>query len=68
MQIGAELYGHSGLEADIEIVGLLASALSLCDIQTVRLDFGHAAIFNALVERCRPSCRAQAGGIQCAAG
>ncbi len=50
MQIGAELYGHSGLEADIEIVGLLASALSLCDIQTVRLDFGHAAIFNALIE------------------
>ncbi|TBR13332.1 MAG: ATP phosphoribosyltransferase regulatory subunit [Rugosibacter sp.] len=50
VQIGAELYGHSGLEADIEIVGLLASALRLCDIQTVRLDFGHAAIFNALIE------------------
>jgi len=36
------------LEADIEVVGLLASTLHLCGIQTVRLEFGHAAIFNAL--------------------
>jgi ATP phosphoribosyltransferase regulatory subunit len=48
LQIGAELYGHSGLEADIEMVGLLASALQLCGIQALRLEFGHAAIFNAL--------------------
>jgi len=48
LQIGAELYGHRGLEADIEVVGLLASTLHLCGIQTVRLEFGHAAIFNAL--------------------
>lgn len=44
LQIGAELYGHRGLEADIEVVGLLASTLHLCGIQTVRLEFGHAAI------------------------
>nr|QLG20242.1 aTP phosphoribosyltransferase regulatory subunit [uncultured bacterium]QLG20316.1 aTP phosphoribosyltransferase regulatory subunit [uncultured bacterium]QLG20432.1 aTP phosphoribosyltransferase regulatory subunit [uncultured bacterium]QLG20624.1 aTP phosphoribosyltransferase regulatory subunit [uncultured bacterium]QLG20681.1 aTP phosphoribosyltransferase regulatory subunit [uncultured bacterium] len=48
LQIGAELYGHSGLEADIEVVGLLASALRLCGIQVLRLEFGHAAVFNAL--------------------
>ncbi len=51
LQIGAEVYGHSGLEADIEIVGLLAAALRLCDIQAIRLDFGHAAISRALIER-----------------
>jgi len=51
LQIGAELYGHAGLEADIEIVGLLAAALRLCGIQAVRLDFGHVAIFRALLEQ-----------------
>lgn len=51
LQIGAEVYGHSGLEADIEIVSLLAAALRLCDIQALRLDFGHAAISRALIER-----------------
>ncbi len=30
LQIGAELYGHAGLEADIEIVRLLARSLELC--------------------------------------
>jgi ATP phosphoribosyltransferase regulatory subunit len=48
LQIGAELYGHAGLEADIEIIRLLARALQLCAIPTTRLDFGHVAVFRAL--------------------
>ena len=48
LQIGAELYGHGGLEADIEIVRLLARSLGLCAVPAIRIDLGHVAIFRAL--------------------
>lgn len=49
MQIGAELYGHEGPEADSEIVRLLARALELAAIATTRIDLGHVGIFRALL-------------------
>jgi ATP phosphoribosyltransferase regulatory subunit len=51
LQIGAELYGHAGLEADIEAIRLLASALGLCNITASRLDLGHVAVFRALAKQ-----------------
>ena len=48
LQIGAEIYGHAGLEADIECVRLLASALVRCGIVASRIDLGHVAVFRAL--------------------
>lgn len=50
LQIGAELYGHAGIEADIEVVRLLAQALTLCELPTARIDLGHVGIFAALAE------------------
>ncbi|HEY1181107.1 MAG TPA: ATP phosphoribosyltransferase regulatory subunit [Rhodocyclaceae bacterium] len=51
LQIGAELYGHGGIEADIEIIRLLASTLALADLSATRIDLGHVGIFRALVKR-----------------
>lgn len=51
LQIGAELYGHAGLEADIEAIRLLAVALGLCNITASRFDLGHVAIFRALTRQ-----------------
>jgi ATP phosphoribosyltransferase regulatory subunit len=51
LQIGAELYGHAGIEADIEIIRLLADTLALADLSTTRIDLGHVGIFRALVNR-----------------
>jgi ATP phosphoribosyltransferase regulatory subunit len=51
LQIGAELYGHAGLEADIEVIRLLAAALARCDIKTSRFDLGHVAVFRALARK-----------------
>jgi len=51
LQIGAELYGHAGLEADIEAIRLLAAALRLCNITASRVDLGHVAIFRALARQ-----------------
>lgn len=51
LQIGAELYGHAGIEADIEIIRLLADTLALADLSAARIDLGHVGIFRALVNR-----------------
>src|SRR5690242_7215234 len=48
LQIGAELYGHAGIEADIEIVRLLAKSLTLGGIVASRIDLGHVGVFGAL--------------------
>jgi ATP phosphoribosyltransferase regulatory subunit len=48
VQLGAELYGHAGLEADHEIIRLLARALQLADLPPSRIDLGHVGIFRAL--------------------
>ena len=48
LQIGAELYGHAGLEADHEIIRLLARALQLAELPASRIDLGHVGIFRAL--------------------
>lgn len=51
LQIGAELYGHAGIESDLEVQRLMLQALALLGISGVHLDLGHVAIFRALVRR-----------------
>ncbi len=51
LQIGAEIYGHAGIDSDLEIQRLLAQALKLCRLPDVRLDIGHVAVFRALARR-----------------
>lgn len=55
LQIGAELFGHAGIESDVEIQQLMIKALQLAGIESVQLDFGHVAIFHSLVERAAVS-------------
>jgi ATP phosphoribosyltransferase regulatory subunit len=50
IQIGAEIYGHAGLEADLEIQQLMLDALRLAGLAKVRLDLCHAGVLAALVE------------------
>ncbi len=49
LQVGAELYGHAGVESDIEIQTLMLRALSLARVGGVHLDLGHVAVFRAIV-------------------
>lgn len=51
LQLGAELFGHVGIESDLEIQGLLVEALHLAGIDRPHLDFSHVAIFRTLVSR-----------------
>lgn len=48
LQIGAELYGHEGLESDLEIQQLMLQSLSLLGIKDVHLDLGHVGVFRTL--------------------
>ena len=49
LQIGAELYGHAGIDADIEIQNLLLYVLDLAGVKKIRFDLGHVGVFRALV-------------------
>jgi ATP phosphoribosyltransferase regulatory subunit len=51
LQIGAEIYGHAGIESDAEIQQLLFRALAACGIADARMDLGHVAIFRSLCRR-----------------
>lgn len=49
-QIGAELFGHVGIEADREILQLLLAALAATGLAQVRISLGHVGLFRALSE------------------
>jgi len=53
LQIGAEIYGHAGIESDLEIQQLLATALVTCGLADARLDIGHVGVFRALCRHGR---------------
>ena len=48
IQIGAELYGEAGVEADLEMLALLCAALELAGVASPRIDIGHVAVFRAI--------------------
>lgn len=49
LQIGAEIYGHGGLEADAEIQELALSSLAQAGITQVRLDLCHVGVLRAII-------------------
>ena len=51
LQVGAELYGHAGLDSDVEVICLMLEALSLVGIDDMLLDLGHVGIFTNLVNK-----------------
>ncbi|MDR3056442.1 MAG: ATP phosphoribosyltransferase regulatory subunit [Zoogloeaceae bacterium] len=53
LQMGAELYGYAGVEADIEILRLLAAVLKTARLSDYRVDLGHVGLFRALSRAAR---------------
>ena len=64
MQIGAELYGHAGLESDIEIQTLMLRALKASGVEGVHLDIGHVSVFRAIVTRAGATAQQEADLFQ----
>jgi ATP phosphoribosyltransferase regulatory subunit len=53
LQIGAEMYGHGGLESDLEIQQLMLQSLALLGVKNVHLDLGHVGVFRALANHAK---------------
>ena len=49
LQLGAEIYGHAGLEADAEIQELALASLALAGFPEVRLDLSHVGVLRAIL-------------------
>ena len=54
-QAGAEMYGHAGLEADIEIQQLMVDVLRAVGVVDLQIDIGHPAIFRSLISSANVS-------------
>ena len=48
VQVGAELYGHAGVESDAEMLALMLESLELAGLKQCYVDLGHVGIFRAL--------------------
>lgn len=48
LQIGAELYGHAGIESDVEILCLMMATLDAAGVADVHLDLGHVGVYRGL--------------------
>ena len=51
LQIGLELYGHSGVESDVEVFQLMVKTLIECGVQDAYFDLGHVGIYRGLVNQ-----------------
>lgn len=51
LQVGAELYGHAGIDSDLEVINLMLKMFSVSGLHTVYLDLGHVGIYRSLVNQ-----------------
>lgn len=50
LQIGAEIYGHAGVEADLEIIQLVLETVSTAGVRHPRLDLCHPGVVRSILE------------------
>jgi len=50
LQVGAELYGHKGIESDAEVLCLMIETINKAGVEKIHLDLGHVGIYNNLVQ------------------
>ena len=51
LQIGAELFGHSGIESDVEVISLMVETMHAAGVDLeLSIDLGHVGVFTGLME------------------
>ena len=60
LQLGAEIYGHAGLEAELEALDLAQAFMREAGLSSVRFDLGDARIFPAILSQSGLDAAAQA--------
>lgn len=51
LQVGAELYGHAGIESEVEIIGLMLQTFAAMEIGDIYLDLGNVDIYRGLAKQ-----------------
>jgi ATP phosphoribosyltransferase regulatory subunit len=51
LQVGAELYGHAGVESDVEILDLMLKTFEVAGVDDIYLDIGNVDIYKNLARR-----------------
>lgn len=64
IQLGAELYGYAGVEADLEAIRLMAAALACAGASASRIDLGHVGVFRALAHAARLDAETEVAVLQ----
>ncbi|WP_299022607.1 ATP phosphoribosyltransferase regulatory subunit [uncultured Tepidimonas sp.] len=52
LQFGAEIYGHAGLEADLEVLELALDALRVAGVRRLVVDLGDVRVVDAVLDGC----------------
>ena len=50
LQVGAELFGHGGIESDVEILRLMIETLKHAGVENIHIDLGHVGIYRELAK------------------
>ena len=57
IQLGAEIFGYAGLEADLEVIRRMSAALEIAGTPASRIDVAHVGVFRALAKAAWLSAR-----------
>ena len=60
IQVGAELFGHAGIESDFEVIALMVETLQLAGAKKIVLDLGHVGILRILLSQVGLSAKQEA--------
>jgi ATP phosphoribosyltransferase regulatory subunit len=55
LQLGAEIYGHAGMEADLEVLELALDSLRAANVEVLAVDLADVRIVNALLAQAQLS-------------
>lgn len=64
IQLGAELYGYTGVAADLEAIRLMAAALACAGTPAFRIDLSHVGVFRALAKAAGLDAEAELSVLQ----
>ena len=53
LQVGLELYGHSGPDSDVEVLLLMIETLKTVGLSDFHIDLGHVGIFRSLANQAK---------------
>lgn len=50
LQIGAEIFGHAGVEADIEVIELALASVKQAGVRHARVDLNHPGVLRSIID------------------